>query len=640
MKRFLFILVLANFAAFVVNAQQNSLKKLNLSNVKERNLDLSIRNNDVSTSSNAIIKSITNQKDRTVLSEGFEGITFPPAEWKVINNGDAQTWYRENLTPHSGDGDAAIMYYSSVTAHDDYLVTPKLSITAGNDSISLWIKSWWPPFPEPYDIMVSTTGNNPEDFTLLITEPDPGIDWIQKTYDLSAYIGQNIYVAIRSFSDDGNYLLIDDVTGPTIFAPEDDIAIVSLDFPPANNPGQIIPKATIKNHGTLSQTYTVEMTINDGSTNVYSQTINVTNQNPGESAQFIFPEWTAALGLYNTKVKVLNPGDLDPYNDSIVSTCNIVEGTFIFGVTSGFQAVKFTLEDPETFYNIGKSTLPIFVSAGTWINGEWYVGNDYPYYNGTLYKVDILTGIPTAIGVFDATINGLSYDDASSTLYGVGNETYGSDMRLFSIDTNSGVATAIGNSTLEGTPISLACDVNGNLYCTEINEDKFYSINKFTGVFTEIATLNIDIAYGQDMEFDKTTNTLYYALCPMEGFTGLYTVNITTGELTHIQDWTKQVTGFAIPYTGNVAISEKTNPTNESLRIYPNPNNGEFTLAFDNKDNQLLQITINDITGKTIYFNTTNQDVFKISKKDFATGVYLVKISGNNTNYNCKLVVK
>jgi hypothetical protein len=630
MKRFLFILVLVNFAAFAVNAQQNSLKRINLNNVKEKRVDLSIQKKEVSTSSNAIIKSITNQKDRTVLSEGFEGTTFPPAEWKVINNGDSYTWYQESLTPNSGNGDAAIMY--SGFAHDDYLVTPKLTITAGNDSISLWIKSWWPPFPEPYDIMVSTTGNNPEDFTLLITEPDPGIDWIQKTYDLSAYIGQNIYVTIRSFSDNGNYLLIDDVTGPPIFAPDDDIAVVSLDFPQANNPGQIVPKATIKNHGSLSQTYTVEMTINDGSTNVYNETINVANQNPGESTQFTFPEWTAALGLYNTKVKIINPGDLDTYNDSIVSTCNIVEGTFTYGVTGGCQAVKFTLEDPATFYNIGKSTLQTFIGSGTWINGEWYVGNDNPYFNGTLYKVDILTGIPTAIGVFNATITGLSYDDASSTLYGVGNETYYSDMRLFSIDMNTGVATAIGNATLEGMPISLACDGYGNLYCTEINGNKFYSINKSTGVFTEIATLNIDIAYGQDMEFDKTTNTLYYALCPMEGSTGLYTVNVNTGELTHLQDWTKQLTGFAIPYSGDVAIGEK---VKSDFIVYPNPTNGSVTIPVTSE----YRAEVYDITGKLILATLVNTANHSLDLSSNKPGVYFVKLVGKDMRY-LKVIVK
>ncbi|PKP45362.1 MAG: hypothetical protein CVT94_18270, partial [Bacteroidetes bacterium HGW-Bacteroidetes-11] len=159
------------------------------------------------------------------LSEGFEGIDFPPAGWKVINGGATNTWVRYTLTPRTGSACAAISY--AATAHNDFLVTPKLRPVAGTTVLSFWAKNYSATLADQFNVKLSTTGNNEADFTVtLATNVTPGDIYTEYTYDLAAYVGQNIYVAIQATSTDEWRLYIDDVTGPAIAPPDAPLAAV------------------------------------------------------------------------------------------------------------------------------------------------------------------------------------------------------------------------------------------------------------------------------------------------------------------------------------------------------------------------------------------------------------------------------
>lgn len=74
--------------------------------------------------------------------------------------------------------------------------------------------------------------------------------------------------------------------------------------------------------------------------------------------------------------------------------------------------------------------------------------------------------------------------------------------------------------------------------------------------------------------------------------------------------------------------------------LYPNPNKGVFTISIDESINQILQIEIYNIYGKMIHMNTIDsKDISKeFSLADVPSGVYFVKISGNNTNESIKFI--
>ena len=149
-------------------------------------------------------------QSKAQFNESFEGGTFPPANWTVINDGDANGW-ESNSTAHTGTKAAAISFSSD--AHDDWLITPAISVVAGStDRISFWAKNYSSSYVDKFNVKLSTTGTAKADFTVdLDTNVGPPTNYTQYEYDLSAYAGQTVYVAIQAISTDEWRLYVDDV---------------------------------------------------------------------------------------------------------------------------------------------------------------------------------------------------------------------------------------------------------------------------------------------------------------------------------------------------------------------------------------------------------------------------------------------
>lgn len=118
----------------------------------------------------------------------------------------------EDVVAHSGDKLAAC-FASTVPGNDDWMITPMTNVTAGSN-VSFWAKSYTDQYGlERFRVGVSTTGMNPDDFTI-ISDGDyveaPVEDWTEFVYDLSAYVGQNVYVGIQCVSNDAFIFLLDD----------------------------------------------------------------------------------------------------------------------------------------------------------------------------------------------------------------------------------------------------------------------------------------------------------------------------------------------------------------------------------------------------------------------------------------------
>ena len=92
-------------------------------------------------------------------------------------------------------------------------------------------------------------------------------------------------------------------------------------------------------------------------------------------------------------------------------------------------------------------------------------------------------------------------------------------------------------------------------------------------------------------------------------------------------------------YSEPITIMEEYNQNNE-LNIYPNPNDGNFTIEFPNPNNELLQITISDITGKTVFETIITQELYNYTGNKLQSGIYLVTVKGENSFYVIKMVVK
>lgn len=94
---------------------------------------------------------------------------------------------------------------------DNYLVSPKVKL---GGSISFWAKGQDATYyAEKFGVAVSTTGNtNAADFTMVGQAQIATADWVQYEFDLSAYAGQEGYVAIRHYDISDVFILdVDDI---------------------------------------------------------------------------------------------------------------------------------------------------------------------------------------------------------------------------------------------------------------------------------------------------------------------------------------------------------------------------------------------------------------------------------------------
>ena len=137
--------------------------------------------------------------------------------WEVVNGGDAGTWTFTN-------NECRIVYGS--TAHDDYLITPKWNVQAGvSDRITIDARNATVgTYEENFDILLSTTGTNPTDFTETIaSNVIPPTTNQSYTFDIPTYTGQDIYIAFRNTTTDQNVLYIDnfEIKGIQINIPDD-----------------------------------------------------------------------------------------------------------------------------------------------------------------------------------------------------------------------------------------------------------------------------------------------------------------------------------------------------------------------------------------------------------------------------------
>jgi hypothetical protein len=93
------------------------------------------------------------------------------------------------------------------------MISPQIQL-GDNSLLNLWVKSYTSDYGlERYKIGVSTTGINPADFTIIsgANYLEAPVAWTEKTFDLSAYDGQLVYVAIQCLSQDAFVFMIDDI---------------------------------------------------------------------------------------------------------------------------------------------------------------------------------------------------------------------------------------------------------------------------------------------------------------------------------------------------------------------------------------------------------------------------------------------
>jgi len=193
---------------------------------------------------------------------GITGISFPHAGEPmayICFNPSASTPPEPYMKPYTGNKLGCC--FSSMPPYNPnnkWLISPKLSFAAA-PKIEFWVQTYNAQLYgyERYNVGVSTTDNNPYHFTNVnpSEETAPAI-WTRRSYDLSAYSNQDVYIGIQCVSNDQFIFMIDDIFISSVTGITDPERPVNMIVYP--NPARDV--LFLKLNGSVDQPITVRFT--------------------------------------------------------------------------------------------------------------------------------------------------------------------------------------------------------------------------------------------------------------------------------------------------------------------------------------------------------------------------------------------
>ena len=129
---------------------------------------------------------------------------------------DFENWAGTNAVRTGSVAAASASYINNIGAlsPDNWMITPQLQIPAEGATLNYYVRTYQQEYPDDfYAVLVSTTGTNTADFTHTIYSGTAAqASYYLKSFDLSAFAGQNIYIAFRHYNcTDVYWMLIDDL---------------------------------------------------------------------------------------------------------------------------------------------------------------------------------------------------------------------------------------------------------------------------------------------------------------------------------------------------------------------------------------------------------------------------------------------
>ncbi len=266
------------------------------------------------------------------------GLTYGITDYTWTNTGAAQSFivFNSNTTTpampsnlaHTGDKFAAC--FATVTAsapNNDWLISPSVYVVTGS-VLKFWARSYVDTYGlERFKVGISTTGTATTDFSIISAGSyvEAPLAWTEFTYDLSAYVGQNIHVSINCVSNDAFIFMLDDFS---IGAPAKNFTDVSV---PAVNPFQTMEqprvngRMIIRNEATANYMTRCKV-VAAGNPTTKSQVLNTSALNNNVP----LGPWTlTGYNIYRDNVKI---NGSTPVTDLFYNDLGLPTGTYQFGV--------------------------------------------------------------------------------------------------------------------------------------------------------------------------------------------------------------------------------------------------------------------------------------------------------------------
>ncbi|MDC8012755.1 BACON domain-containing protein [Tahibacter soli] len=210
----------------------------------------------------------------------------------------------------------------------------------------------------------------------------------------------------------------------------------------------------------------------------------------------------------------------------------------------------FDASAPTNFAAVGPPPPDPQLWTGTFVRNDfskqYFVGNA-----NRLTTISTADGTPEEIGDAVPPVEGefwvgMKWDPVTDNVYAAAcNHVVGVGCNLYTIDTVTAAVTPvapIAGGSGDFVLMDLAINSVGEIYAINLvdpYDNYLVKVNKTTGDVDVIGPTGVNAAYAQGMDFDKRTDTLYWAAFGALGAGGafqgqVYTVDTATGAVTHL----------------------------------------------------------------------------------------------------------
>jgi hypothetical protein len=185
------------------------------------NGNITITSTDTGHATNYISVTGTGTGPDVILSEGFDGATYPPAGWSSTDvSGTTGIWSRETTgtyptcSPQSGTAMSKFNSFTCAAGVKRRLSTPAVSLVGKtNNSLKFWMyrDNGYSSAVDSLEVYASLNGT---DWTKLkgYKRYSTSNGWVENTVSLSSYDGQSVYVSFVGCSAYGNNIFIDNIS--------------------------------------------------------------------------------------------------------------------------------------------------------------------------------------------------------------------------------------------------------------------------------------------------------------------------------------------------------------------------------------------------------------------------------------------
>jgi Secretion system C-terminal sorting domain len=555
--------------------------------------------------------------------EGFEGATFPPAGWVSYRGtnslGLLQDWKLTSAAATFATGlQAATVRYEAVTGitdpFEDWLVTPQVAITATNALLTFSDRQFYTTaYGTTYEVRVSTTSQTSHaSFATVNSRTEAQLTtpaFTAQSINLSAYIGQSVYIAFVMIQNDGDNWYIDDVafeTPPTCAAPTAGSAVVT---------------------SPTSATLTLTSTVAD---------LEVLIQPAGGTVPDPFAPDGTGVNVTGATYSTTTLTASTAYEFYVRSECtlgfdfSIWSGPYSFNTTVAPNCATLTTPiDLATDVVLGLNT----AAALAWTapaSGDTPSGYNL-YFGADPFALPLLNPTPF-VGVA-VNITGLNYNTTyywQAVAVNAGGEAIGCSTFSFTTEASPGYCLGGGLwPTATYTP-AICNGTSSNTVTTSGYAGEYSNVNVVAGTAYQ---------FGSSVETDFITISADAGLTAAAfGANPLTWTAASSGTIRFYTHLTDQCGGDEVNRTRSVicgvVLASNTFETS-SLKTYPNPIKEILNISYDKN---ISKIVVYNLLGQEVVVKYLNSTEAKIDLSNLTAGNYILKLTSENEVKTIKVV--